>query len=381
MLRTNYFQRDDGRRSRSRYLSFKLDPSSLSWLPLPRPQFEIFVYSPRIEGVHLRGGKVARGGMRWSDRREDFRTEVLGLMKAQMVKNAVIVPVGAKGGFVVKRPPPRRPRGAARRGGGLLPHVHPRPARHHRQHRGRRDRAAAATSCATTTTTRTSSSPPTRAPPRSPTSPTRSPASTASGSATRSPPAARPATTTRQMGITARGAWESVKRHFRELGHRRAGGGLHRRRDRRHVGRRVRQRHAALAPHPAGRRVRPPPRLPRPRPRRRARASTSASGCSSCPRSSWDDYDPDLHLRGRRRVLAQREVDPAVAAGARGARRRGGGADARRADPRDPARARRPALERRHRHLREGELRDARRRGRQGQRRGARRRRRAALRA
>jgi glutamate dehydrogenase len=104
MLRTNYFQRGADGRPKP-YLSFKLDPSRLPWLPLPRPQFEIFVYSPRTEGVHLRGGKVARGGIRWSDRREDFRTEVLGLMKAQMVKNAVIVPVGAKGGFVVKRPP------------------------------------------------------------------------------------------------------------------------------------------------------------------------------------------------------------------------------------------------------------------------------------
>jgi glutamate dehydrogenase len=104
MLRTNFFQRDkDG--SRKQCLAFKLDPEQLPWLPLPHPQFEIFVYSPRTEGVHLRGGKVARGGIRWSDRREDFRTEVLGLMKAQMVKNAVIVPVGAKGGFVVKRPP------------------------------------------------------------------------------------------------------------------------------------------------------------------------------------------------------------------------------------------------------------------------------------
>ena len=104
MLRTNFFQRDsDG--SRKSYLSFKLDPEQLPLLPLPRPRFEIFVYSPRTEGVHLRGGKVARGGIRWSDRREDFRTEVLGLMKAQMVKNAVIVPVGAKGGFVLKRPP------------------------------------------------------------------------------------------------------------------------------------------------------------------------------------------------------------------------------------------------------------------------------------
>ncbi len=104
MLRTSYFQvSHDGRPQP--YMSFKLDPSRLPWLPLPRPQFEVFVYSPRTEGVHLRGGKVARGGIRWSERREDFRTEVLGLMKAQMVKNAVIVPVGAKGGFVVKRPP------------------------------------------------------------------------------------------------------------------------------------------------------------------------------------------------------------------------------------------------------------------------------------
>src|SRR4029077_18887654 len=74
-------------------------------LPAPRPLFEIFVCSPRMEGIHLRGGRVARGGIRWSDRREDFRTEVLGLMKTQIVKNAVIVPTGSKGGFYVKRPP------------------------------------------------------------------------------------------------------------------------------------------------------------------------------------------------------------------------------------------------------------------------------------
>ena len=103
-LRTNYFQRDPSGEIKP-YLSFKLDPGRIPDLPLPRPMFEIFVYSPRTEGVHLRAGKVARGGIRWSDRREDFRTEVLGLMKAQTVKNAVIVPVGAKGGFVVKRPP------------------------------------------------------------------------------------------------------------------------------------------------------------------------------------------------------------------------------------------------------------------------------------
>ena len=103
-LRTNYHQREPGGEAKT-YLSMKLDPLELPFLPQPRPRYEIFVYSPRVEGVHLRGGKVARGGIRFSDRREDFRTEVLGLMKAQMVKNAVIVPVGAKGGFVAKRLP------------------------------------------------------------------------------------------------------------------------------------------------------------------------------------------------------------------------------------------------------------------------------------
>jgi glutamate dehydrogenase len=104
MLRTNYFQTGDDEDPKP-YLAFKLDPAGIPDLPAPRPMFEIFVYSPRTEGVHLRAGKVARGGIRWSDRREDFRTEILGLMKAQTVKNAVIVPTGAKGGFVLKRPP------------------------------------------------------------------------------------------------------------------------------------------------------------------------------------------------------------------------------------------------------------------------------------
>ncbi len=102
-LRTNYFQESED--EFKEYLSFKLDPRQIPDLPKPRPRYEIFVYSPRVEGIHLRGGSVARGGIRWSDRREDFRIEVLGLMKAQMVKNTVIVPVGAKGGFVVKHPP------------------------------------------------------------------------------------------------------------------------------------------------------------------------------------------------------------------------------------------------------------------------------------
>ncbi|MEP7053859.1 MAG: NAD-glutamate dehydrogenase [Actinomycetota bacterium] len=102
-VRTNGFQLDE-KGGFKPYLALKFDSVLVPDLPLPRPLCEIFVYSPRVEAVHLRGGKVARGGIRWSDRREDFRTEVLGLMKAQMVKNAVIVPVGAKGGFVVKRP-------------------------------------------------------------------------------------------------------------------------------------------------------------------------------------------------------------------------------------------------------------------------------------
>ena len=175
--------------------------SAIPDLPAPRPRYEIWVYSPRVEGVHLRFGAVARGGLRWSDRREDFRTEVLGLVKAQMVKNAVIVPVGAKGGFVVKQPPrPGVDRDAvAGRGHRLLPDVH----------------LARCSTSPTTSSTAQVVPPPRRGPARR-----RRPlprrrrrqghrdvlrhrqrdrrSSTASGSATRSPPAARSATTTRR---------------------------------------------------------------------------------------------------------------------------------------------------------------------------------------
>ncbi|WP_207850192.1 NAD-glutamate dehydrogenase domain-containing protein, partial [Pseudomonas sp. 21_B] len=96
-----YYQRDEQGERKDR-LSFKFSAKDIPNLPKPKPMFEIFVYSPKVEAVHLRGGKVARGGLRWSDRMEDFRTEVLGLVKAQMVKNAVIVPVGSKGAFIVK---------------------------------------------------------------------------------------------------------------------------------------------------------------------------------------------------------------------------------------------------------------------------------------
>ncbi|CAM3635568.1 NAD-glutamate dehydrogenase [Vibrio aquimaris] len=101
-LRTNYYQLDVNKQPKP-WLSLKMKPSEIPEIPQPVPAFEIFVYAPDIEGVHLRGGKVARGGLRWSDRQEDFRTEILGLVKAQQVKNTVIVPVGAKGGFVCKR--------------------------------------------------------------------------------------------------------------------------------------------------------------------------------------------------------------------------------------------------------------------------------------
>ncbi|HJV72468.1 NAD-glutamate dehydrogenase [Ideonella sp.] len=109
-LRTNFWRTGVGHSGaagpRRSFLSFKFESAKVPGLPEPKPLYEIFVYSPRFEGIHLRGGKVARGGLRWSDRPEDFRTEVLGLVKAQMVKNTVIVPVGSKGGFVLKKAPP-----------------------------------------------------------------------------------------------------------------------------------------------------------------------------------------------------------------------------------------------------------------------------------
>jgi glutamate dehydrogenase len=115
-LRSNHWRTGVGHSgaagARRSYLSFKLDSAKVPGLPSPRPLYEIFVYSPRFEGIHLRGGKLARGGLRWSDRPEDFRTEVLGLVKAQMVKNTVIVPVGSKGGFVLKKAPPASEREA-----------------------------------------------------------------------------------------------------------------------------------------------------------------------------------------------------------------------------------------------------------------------------
>ena len=219
-LRTNYFQRDADGQPKS-YLSIKLASHDIDLLPLPRPLVEIFVYSPRMEGCHLRGGKVARGGIRWSDRKEDFRTEVLGLMKAQMVKNAVIVPIGSKGGFVVKRPPETGGRDAMMAEGiacyknlmnGLLDLtdnlvdgavVRPPMSR------------------AMTPTIPISLSPPTRVRRRSPTSPTASHSRyAASGWVMPSRPAAPPVTTIKKWAITATRCMGFRHAPFQRNGHR-----------------------------------------------------------------------------------------------------------------------------------------------------------------
>ena len=215
--RTNAYQPDGDDRPKS-YISLKFDPRKVPELPEPRPMFEIFVYSPRVEGVHLRGGPVARGGLRWSDRREDFRTEVLGLMKAQMVKNAVIVPVGSKGGFVLKQPPPAGDREALMREGvecyktflcGLLDITDNLvegktvPPLNVVRHDGDDPYLVVAADKGTATFS-----------------------DIANGVAQQYGFWLGDAFASggsvgydhKQMGITARGAWESVKRHFRELG-------------------------------------------------------------------------------------------------------------------------------------------------------------------
>ena len=273
----------------------------------------------------------------------------------------------------------RRPRGPAGRGGRLLPDADPRDARHHRQPASRAKWCRPPTSCATTATTRTSSWRPTRARPRSPTSPTPSRPSTGSGWATPSPRAARPGYDHKAMGITARGAWESVKRHFRGLGVDTQsddftvvgigdmsgdvfGNGM-----------------LLSRQHPPGRRVRPPPRVPRPGSRRRRelrrapaavraaalvvgrlrprRCSRAAAACTRARRS-----------RSRSRPRCARRS---------GCRRRHR-AGTERPHQGHPAGAGRPAVERRHRDVREGAPGDARRRRRPHQRRRARRRHRAA---
>ncbi len=217
-LRTNFWQ-PGGDGAPKDWISFKIDSRAIDDLPAPRPMVEIFVYSPRVEGIHLRGGRVARGGIRWSDRREDFRTEILGLMKTQMVKNAVIVPVGSKGGFYVKRPPAGGRREQLQAEGiacyqtlirGMLDLT---------------DNYAAGTIVPPDAVVRHDGDDPYLV------------VAADKGTATFSDIANALAREYgfwlddafasggsagydhKKMGITARGAWESVKRHFRELGH------------------------------------------------------------------------------------------------------------------------------------------------------------------
>ncbi len=373
-LRTNFWRTGVGHSGaagpRRAFLSLKLDSAKVPGLPEPRPLYEISVYSPRFEGIHLRGGKVARGGLRWSDRAEDFRTEVLGLVKAQMVKNTVIVPVGSKGGFVLEEGTTGvGPRGLHEGRRGLLSGL---PAR-----------AAG----------------PDRQPCRRPTG-----APAAGGAARRERPlprgrgrqrhsnllrlrqrgerrirplARRCVCLRRQRRLRPQGhghhrAWRVGKRQasLPRTRHRHADERLHRGRRGRHVGRRVRQRHAVVQAHPPAGGLRPPPCFHRPHTRRRrvlhrtrAPVQTAALGMDGLRRA--------VDLGRRRRLGTLGKVDPHLAASARRVghhrRKNGTGRPAQR-HPRSPGR---PALQRRHRHLHQGQQRDPRRRWRPCQRRAA----------
>ena len=198
-IRTNFYQLDHHGHAKD-LIAVKFSSRKLDDMPLPRPLYEIFVYSPRVEGVHLRFGKVARGGIRWSDRPQDFRTEVLGLVKAQNVKNAVIVPVGAKGGFVPKRLPRGGAREAIQAEGTASYKLFISTLLDITDNIGTGTTASFRQPmwCATMATIRISSLRRTKALRRSPTSPTASPSLTTSGSATPSRRVAPPATTTRK---------------------------------------------------------------------------------------------------------------------------------------------------------------------------------------
>ena len=280
-LRTNFYQVDVEGRPKAQ-IAIKFSSRKLEGLPLPKPLYEIFVYSPRVEGVHLRFGKVARGGIRWSDRPQDFRTEVLGLVKAQQVKNAVIVPVGAKGGFVPKQLPDGGTREQIQAEGtaayklfistlldvtdnlgddGVVPpenvvrHDDDDPYLVVAADKGTATFSDIANGIALERGFWLGD------------------AFASGGSA---------GYDHKKMGITARGAWESVKRHFREMDVDIGTTPFTVRRRRRHVGRRVRQRAAAGDDDQAGRRLRPSRHLHRSQSRSGAGASPSASGCSSC---------------------------------------------------------------------------------------------------
>ncbi len=373
--RTNFFRHRP-------YLSFKLRPSDIPGAPYPRPKFEIWVYSPRVEGVHLRFGPVARGGLRWSDRREDFRTEILGLVKAQTVKNSVIVPTGAKGGFYPKRlPSPVSDRTAWLKEG----------------EESYKDFVRGLLDVTDNLDTSDVGTAPSRGTPGRVISPenvvrhddddyylvvaadkgTAAFSDTANGVAFEYGFWLGDAFASggsvgydhKQMGITAHGAWESVKQHFSELGIDSQqedftvagigdmsgdvfGNGML-------LSNHIRlvaafdHRHIFLDPAPDA-----------------AGSLAERRRLFMLPRSSWADYDAVADQPGRRRVFAPCQVHPHHRPGNFGARAPGHDVDddSARAAAGHPARAGGPHLQRRHRDVHQGVLRNTWRSGRQGKR-------------
>ena len=318
VVRTNFYA--SGRQA----IALKLTPREIPDLPAPRPQFEIFVYSPRLEGVHLRFGPVARGGLRWSDRAEDFRTEILGLVKAQMVKNTVIVPVGAKGGFYAKRLPDPANRDAWLAEGvacyqlfvsSLLDLT---------------DNLVDGTVVPPPDVIRYDGDDPYLV------------VAADKGTASFSDIANRISTDRdfwlgdafasggsagydhKAMGITARGAWVSVQRHFREMGLDPQTTDFTCVGDRRHERRRLRQRDAAQQAHQAGGGLRPPARVRRPRSRPGAQLGGAGAAVRAAP-VQLGRLRPGADLGRRRGVPAVGQVGPGDRADAR---RAGPGQDA-----------------------------------------------------
>ena len=381
-LRTNYWRTGEGHSGapgpRRSFISFKFDSSKVPGLPAPKPLVEIFVYSPRFEGIHLRGGKVARGGLRWSDRAEDFRTEVLGLVKAQMVKNTVIVPVGSKGGFVLKKAPPASDREAYLAEGVACYKDYLRALL------DVTDNRVAGAVVPPPLVRRIDGDDPYLV------------VAADKGTATFSDHANAVSLEYghwlgdafasggsvgydhKAMGITARGAWESVKRHFRELGVDTQstdftvvgvgdmsgdvfGNGML-------LSRHIRllaafdHRHVFIDPEPDA-----------------AKSFVERERLFKLPRSSWADYDTQLISAGGG-VWSRAEKSIPLSPQARAAL----GIEAERLTPGraaqcDPEGAGRPALQRRHRHLRQVQRREPRRCRRPRQRRHPRRRQPVAL--
>ena len=299
-------------------LAIKLRSADVPEMPKPYPLYEIFVYSAQMEAIHLRGGMVARGGIRWSDRKEDYRSEVLGLMKAQKVKNAVIVPDGSKGGFILKRPTFSAEELRAEvltqyvtfmRGMlDVTDNLEQGTIRHPEGVRvldGDDAYLVVAADKGTATFSDTAND-------------VAEEYGFWLGDAFAS--GGSDGYDHKALGITARGAWESVKRHFRELGVDVLRDPVHVRRDRRHVGRRVRQRVAVHRQRQADRGVRPPPRL------RRSRPEPAGLVCGATPalrsrRILLERLRPYAAVARRRRVRPQAQGGHALEGGARRTRR------------------------------------------------------------